>query len=169
MAITPKVQAEFDEQIATFFHRAPSRAEAQKQLARHCDDILAQLPGMVALLDDYPVYAGVAFYGKMQVTDRKLVARLSAANSPAEAAIEAIRCQKGLKIAASAKAGWDFLLKNHQKALWNAIQLNSHGVKTGGSRSARADDEEDEGDGEEAADSQDEREDSGRTDTKYHE
>jgi len=129
MSITPKIQAEFSEHIALFFARGKSKAEAQKQLDKHCNEMLEQLPEMLSILNEYPVYAGIAFYGKMQIGDRKLISRLAAARTSAEEAVSSVRSKKALKVAASAKAGWDFLLENDQKALWSAIQLNSHTVK----------------------------------------
>ena len=139
MPITPKVQAEFSEHIALFFARGKSKADAQKQLDNHCNEMLEQLPAMLSILSDYPVYAGIAFHGKMQIGNRKLISRLASARTPAEEAVASVRSNKALKVAASAKAGWDFLLQNDQKALWSAIQLNSHTVKVA---SAPVDDEE---------------------------
>ena len=141
--ITPEAQAEFDEQIALFFHRGKSKADAQKQLDKHCNDLLVQLPQMLPILSEYPVYAGIAFHGKMQISDRKLIARLTSAGTPADEAVASVRSHKALKVAASAKAGWDFLLKNDQEALWNAIQLNSHAVKAA---TTPVEDEDEEGD-----------------------
>ena len=129
MQITPIIQAEFDEQIALFFHRAKSKADAVKQLGKHCEEMLSQLSEMLPILSEYPVYAGIAFYGKMQIGDRALIARLSSAHTPAQEAVASVRSNKALKVAASAKSGWDFLFKNDQEALWSAIQLNAHAVK----------------------------------------
>ncbi len=99
---------------------------------------------MGAILGEYPAYAGMAFYGKMQIADRALITRLSRAGTPASAAIDAIRAHKALRIAASAKAGWDFLSANHLETLWSAIQLNAFTQKPkGGEVVDDPDDEED--------------------------
>jgi hypothetical protein len=144
MQITPTIQAEFNEQITLFFDRAKSKAEGEKQLVKHCNEMLEQLPQMLPLLAEYPAYGAMAFYGKMQVGDRKLITQLAANRTPAEVAIATVREKKALKIAASAKAGWDFLLQNDQSALWGAIQLNSLTPKR--SSAPVQDDDEDEDD-----------------------
>ncbi len=146
MQITPNIQAEFDEQISLFFDRAKSKAEGEKQLIKHCNEMLEQLPQMLPLLAEYPAYGAMAFYGKMQVGDRKLIDQLASNRTPAEEAIAKVREKKALKIAASAKAGWDFLLQNDQSALWGAIQLNSHAPKRA-SAPVQDDDEDEDYDG----------------------
>ena len=145
MQITPNIQADFDEQITLFFDRAKSKAEGEKQLIKHCNEMLEQLPQMLPLLAEYPAYGAMAFYGKMQVGDRKLISRLVANRTPAKEAIATVREKKALKIAASAKAGWDFLLQNDQSALWGAIQLNSQAPKR--SSAPVQDDEDEDNDG----------------------
>jgi|GEM_PF-3535557 len=121
----PETLAEFEQQLAAFHHRCPSRAEAQRQLAAHCGEVFSQLPGMLPILGDYPVYAGIAFHGRMQIVDRKRIAALSEAETPAAEAIGAIREARALRIAASARSGWELLLEKNPEALWCAIRLNA--------------------------------------------
>ena len=158
MQITPNIQAEFNEQITLFFDRAKSKAEGEKQLIKHCNEMLEQLPQMLPLLAEYPAYGAMAFYGKMQVGDRKLINQLASKRTPAEEAIATIREKKALKIAASAKAGWDFLLQNDQSALWGAIQLNSLTPKRS-SAPVRDDDEDEDHDGYDDYDAEDDTDD----------
>ncbi|HWL51374.1 MAG TPA: hypothetical protein VNQ90_03010 [Chthoniobacteraceae bacterium] len=148
MALTPEALSDFDEQIAAFYQRAPSRAEAEKELAAHCSDLLGQLPQMAEILNDYPAYAAMAFHGKLQIVDRPLIVRLSHACTPAQTAIDAIRAHKALRVAASAKSGWDFLLEHNLPALWRAIQLHALAKPADGGRGSEDedDDEDDEDD-----------------------
>lgn len=124
MHITPALKNEFQEQISEFF-RAKSKADGEKALADHCNSLLKQLPDLLPLLKDYPVYGAMAFHGKMQIVDKKLIASLTGCNTPAAKAIATLREHKALRIAASAKAGWDLLLEKDQEALWGIIQLNA--------------------------------------------
>ncbi len=144
MALTPDAQSDFDDQIAAFFQRAPSRAEAEKELAAHCNDLLEQLPQMAEILNDYPAYVGMAFYGKLQIVDRPLITRLSRACTPAQTAIDAVRAHKALRVAASAKTGWDFLMERNLDALWGAIQLNALARPTDAKRKPRDEEDDDE-------------------------
>lgn len=66
----------------------------------------------------------MAFYGRFQAVNLKLIKKLAADNVAAVAALEAIRAGKALRVAASAKAGWDLLMKEDPNALWAAIYMN---------------------------------------------
>ncbi len=124
MQITPSLKSEFEEQISEFF-RSRNQAEGEQALARHCNEMLKQLPDLLPLLKDYLVYGAMAFYGKMQILDKRLIASLAGCNTPAREAIQTLREKKALRIAASAKSGWDLLLEKNQEALWGIIQLNA--------------------------------------------
>jgi len=117
--------ADFEQQLAAFHHRCPSRAEAEREIAAHCQEVFSQLSEMLPILTDYPVYAGIAFHGRMQIVDRRRIAALSAADTPAREAIQAVREAKALRIAATARTGWELLLAEHPEALWCAIRLNA--------------------------------------------
>lgn len=127
MPVSPSDQTEFNEQISGFFRREPSQAEAKKKLAAHCSEMMAQLPRMLAILPEFPVFAAVAFHGKFDWVDKNCIKSLAAKNTPAAAALQAIREKKALRVAASAKPGWDCLLKEAPGPLWMAIQLNLAG------------------------------------------
>lgn len=129
MPIKPSDQEEFNEQISGFFRREPSHAEAQRKLTAHSNDLLKSLPDMLGILGDYPVYAAMAFHGKFDWVDRRTITNLAAKNTPGATAIQEIRAKKAMRVAASAKAGWDSLLQNSPDALWMAIQLNLAGWK----------------------------------------
>lgn len=145
MPIKPSDQEEFNEQISGFFRREPSQAEAKKKLAAHSNDMLKSLPDMLTILSEYPTYAAVAFHGKFDWVNRRLITNLAAKNTPAAKALQEIRAAKAMRVAASAKAGWDSLLQNAPEALWMAIQLNLSGWKVPVSAGAD-EDEEDTGD-----------------------
>ncbi len=129
MPIKPSDQEEFNEQISGFFRREPSPAEAKRKLASHSGEMLKSLPEMLTRLDEYPVYAAVAFHGKFEWVDRRSITNLAARNAPAVQALAEIRAKKALRLAASAKPGWDSLLTASPEALWMAIQLNLAGWK----------------------------------------
>jgi hypothetical protein len=142
MPIKPSDQEEFNEQISGFFRREPSQAEAKRKLAAHSSDLLKSLPDMLGILPDYPIYAAMAFHGKFDWVDRRSITNLAAKNAPSVKALQEIRAKKALRVAASAKPGWDSLLQNSPDALWMAIQLNLAGWKV--PVSAGQDEDEDE-------------------------
>lgn len=127
MPIKPSDQEEFNEQISGFFRREASAGEAKRKLAIHSGDLLKSLPDMLEMLGDYPIYAAVAFHGKFDWVNRKAILALAAKNTPAAKALQEIRAKKALRVAASAKTGWDSLLENAPDALWLAIQMNLAG------------------------------------------
>ncbi len=129
MPIKPSDQEEFNEQISGFFRREPSAGEAKRKLALHSGDLLKSLPDMLGLLGDYPIYAAVAFHGKFDWVNRSAITKLAQKNTPASEALQEIRAKKALRVAASAKTGWDSLLKDAPDALWLAIQMNLAGWK----------------------------------------
>lgn len=122
--VDQETQDDFNEQVASFFRSAPTHAEGERLLGAHCNELLQQMPELACILNDYPAYGGLAFYGKMQFADARLISRLAAAGTSAGEAIDAIRAGKALRIAASAKGAWDLLLQSNPQALWTAIQLN---------------------------------------------
>jgi len=136
MPIQPSDQEEFNEQISGFYRREPSHAEAKRKLASHSGELLKSLPGMIPILSDYPVYAAVAFHGKFDWVDKRSISSLASKNAPAIKALQEIRTKKALRVAASAKAGWDSLLQESPDALWLAIQMNLAGWKAPMSRKA---------------------------------
>lgn len=129
MQITPTIKSEFQEQISEFFNRAKSQSEGEAALAKHCNEMLQQLPDLLPLLKDYPAYGAMAFYGKMQVVDKKLITTLASRKASAKEAIEILREKKALRVAATAKSGWDLLLSKDLSALWGIIQLNATAPK----------------------------------------
>ena len=129
MPIKPSDQEEFNEQISGFFRREASPAEAKRKLASHSGDLLKSLPDMLEILGDYPIYAAMAFHGKFEWVDRRSITNLATKNAPAVKALQEIRAKKALRVAASAKPGWDSLLTASPDALWMAIQMNLAGWK----------------------------------------
>lgn len=154
--VNQEIQDDFDEQVASFFRNAPTQAEGERQIAAHCNELLQQMPELVCILNDYPAYGAMAFYGKIQFTDSRLISRLAAAGTSAGEAIEAIRAGKALRIAATAKSAWDLLLQSNPSALWAAIQLNLNINKP--SFAPLIDDESDEGDEDYFSDNDDDNE-----------
>lgn len=144
MPVSPSDQNEFNEQISGFFRREPSQAEAKKKLAAHCNEMMTQIPAMLPVLTDYPVYAAVAFHGRFDWVDKNCIKSLIAKKAKPADALQIIREKKALRIAASAKAGWDLLLKDAPGPLWMAIQLNLAGwtnPKLGGAPAANEDED----------------------------
>lgn len=119
-----QVLEEFNEQIASFYRLAPTKGEGEKAALAHGNEVLGQMDGMMAFLNDYPVYGAMAFYGKFQFTDKALITRLKSRRAEACEAIRAIREAKALRLSAAAKPVWDRLLQENPEALWLAIQLN---------------------------------------------
>ncbi len=156
MPIKPSDQEEFNEQISGFFRREPSQAEAKKKLAAHSNDMLKSLPDMLPILSDYPTYAAVAFHGKFDWVNRRLITGLAAKNVQSAKALQEIRAGKALRVSALAKPGWDSLLQNAPDALWMAIQLNLAGWKA--PMSAGGEEAEDESDDDNNEDEENENE-----------
>jgi hypothetical protein len=123
MILASTVIAEYEEQVASFFRRAKSKAEGEAALAAHSALLMAALPELLSTIRESPAYAGVAFYGRLKAVDLPLIKRLVANNATAESAITQIRAAKALQVSASAKKGWDFLLGCDVEALWSAIHL----------------------------------------------
>lgn len=119
-----QVLEEFNEQIASFYRLAPTKGEGEKAALAHGNEVLGQMDGMMAFLNDYPVYGAMAFYGKFQFTDKALITRLKNRRTEACEAIAAIREAKALRLSAAAKPVWDRLIQENPQALWLAIQLN---------------------------------------------
>ena len=124
MILASAAIAEYEEQVASFFRRAKSKAEGEAALAAHSALLMAALPDLLSTIRESPAYAGIAFYGRLKAVDLPLIKRLVANNATAESAITQIRAAKALQVAASAKKGWDFLLGSDMEALWSAIHLN---------------------------------------------
>lgn len=93
-------------------------------LQLHAGSLLTDLAALLPTIKEFPAYAGMAFYGRFQAVNLPLIKKLAASEMAALAALEAIRAAKALRVAASAKAGWDLLLKEDPDALWTAIYLN---------------------------------------------
>lgn len=125
MILTTNAVAEYEEQVATFFRRASSKAEGEAALNAHANLLMDALPDLLPTIRECPAYAGIAFYGRLKAANLPLLKRLAADTSmTSEKAIAAIRESKALKVSASAKKGWDFLLGADLDALWSAIRLN---------------------------------------------
>lgn len=124
MVLTLNAVAEYEEQVATFFRRAKSRSEGEAALTAHGGQLLEALPDLLPTIRECPAYAGVAFYGRLQAVNLKLIKQLNADCVASGVAIESIRAAKALRVSASAKKGWDFLLGADLDALWSAIRLN---------------------------------------------
>ncbi|MDB6153204.1 MAG: hypothetical protein JWL90_1657 [Chthoniobacteraceae bacterium] len=116
--------AEYEEQVTSFLRRASSKAEGVAALNQHSNALLKDLRALLPAIKESPAYAGVAFYGRFQAVNLSLIKKLAADNVAAVAALEAIRTGKALRVAASAKVGWDLLFKENPGALWAAIYLN---------------------------------------------
>lgn len=116
--------SEYEEQVAAFLRRASSKAEGEAALGEHSTSLLAQIKDLLPTMQACPAYAGLAFYGRFQASNLKLIRRLATASADSSVAIESIRTAKALRVSAAAKAGWDFLLSNDPDSLWNAIRLN---------------------------------------------
>jgi hypothetical protein len=80
--------------------------------------------------------------------------------------LEAIRAGKALRVAASAKVGWDLLMKEDPNALWAAIYMNlcvaPVSVRVA---KASAEDEDGDSDGEDRDDDDDQEDDDESNDT----
>lgn len=124
MILEPTAIAEYQEQVASFFRRAKSKAEGEAALLVHGAQLLDILPDLLSTLRDSPAYAGIAFYGRFKALDLKLIKRLATTKTDPAAALAQIRAAKALQVSAVAKKGWDFLLSSDVESLWNAIQLN---------------------------------------------
>jgi len=121
---SPSAVAEYEEQVASFFRRSNSKAEGEAALLSHSASLLAQLGDLLPTIRECPAYAGIAFYGRLQAVDIKLIRRLMADGVASPVAIEALRAGKALRVSAAAKAGWDLLKSADPDALWTAILLN---------------------------------------------
>jgi hypothetical protein len=116
--------ADYGEQVSSFLRRASSKAEGVTALNLHSSSLLENLPALLPAIQECSSYAGMAFYGRFQAVNLRLIKRLATDNVSSERALESIRAGKALRVAASAKMGWDFLLKADPNALWAAIYLN---------------------------------------------
>ena len=116
--------AEYGEQVSSFLRRASSKAEGTAALNSHSSTLLEHLPALLPTIKESSAYAGVAFYGRFKAVNLPLIKKLAANNVSAVDALEAIRAGKALRVAASAKVGWDLLMKEDPNALWAAIYLN---------------------------------------------
>ncbi|RYD65742.1 MAG: hypothetical protein EOP84_31675 [Verrucomicrobiaceae bacterium] len=116
--------AEYGEQVSSFLRRASSKAEGTAALNAHSSTLLEHLSALLPTIKESSAYAGVAFYGRFQAVNLRLIKKLASDNVPSVKALEAIRTGKALRVAASAKVGWDLLLKEDPNALWAAIYLN---------------------------------------------
>lgn len=110
--------------MSSFLRRAISKAEGTAALNEHSSTLLEHLPALLPTIKESSAYAGVAFYGRFKAVNLPLIKKLAANNVSAVDALEAIRAGKALRVAASAKVGWDLLLKEDPNALWAAIYLN---------------------------------------------
>ena len=124
MILTTHAIAEYEEQVASFFRRASSKAEGEAALTEHGGQLLDVLPDLLETMKECPAYAGMAFYGRFKAVNLPLIKRLNADGIASASAIEKIRAAKALQVSASAKKGWDFLLGADLDALWSAIRLN---------------------------------------------
>lgn len=124
MTPSPAAIAEYGEQIASFLRRGGSKTENLAALQQHANSLFNELKSLLPALKDSPEYAGVAFYGRFQAVNLRLIKKLSAPDVSAVDALAAVREAKALRVAASAKAGWDLLMQNDPDALWTAIYLN---------------------------------------------
>lgn len=124
MTPSPAAIAEYGEQVASFLRRAGSKTENVAALNLHAGSLLAELAALLPAIKESSAYAGLAFYGRFQAVNLRLIKKLAATNVASAAALHAIREAKALRVAASAKAGWDLLLKEDPNALWAAIYLN---------------------------------------------
>ncbi|HEX8312617.1 MAG TPA: hypothetical protein VF614_14945 [Chthoniobacteraceae bacterium] len=116
--------AEYEEQVSSFLRRASSKAEGLAALTAHSATLLEHLPALLPTIKESSAYAGVAFYGRFKAVNLSLIKKQAADNVTAVAALDAIRAGKALRVAASAKVGWDLLMKEDPKALWESIYLN---------------------------------------------
>lgn len=159
--------AEYGEQVSSFLRRASSKAEGTAALNAHSSTLLEHLPALLPTIKESSAYAGVAFYGRFQAVNLKLIKKLAADNVAAVAALEAIRAGKALRVAASAKAGWDLLMKEDPNALWAAIYMNLclAPVSVRVSK-ASAEDEDGDSEGEDRDDDDDQEDDDESNDTK---
>jgi hypothetical protein len=124
MILTNNAIEEFEEQVASFFRRASSKSEGEAALQAHASQLQDALPNLLSTIKESPAYAGMAFYGRFQATNIKLIKKLNLEGVASAKAIDAIRTAKALKVSASAKKGWDYLIKTDLDALWSAIRLN---------------------------------------------
>jgi len=116
--------AEYGEQVSAFLRRSGSKAEGIAALNLHASTLLAELSHLLPAIKESSAYAGIAFYGRFQAVNLPLIKKLAASNESSVATLDAIRAHKALRVAASAKAGWDLLLQEDPNALWAAIYLN---------------------------------------------
>jgi hypothetical protein len=137
--------AEYGEQVSSFLRRASSKAEGVTALNQHASSLLENLPSLLPAIRECSSYAGMAFYGRFQAVNLRLIKKLATDNVASVQALESIRASKALRVAASAKVGWDFLLKEDPNALWAAIYLNlcTSPVSVRVSKAAAPDDEAD--------------------------
>ena len=112
--------AELGEQVESFFIRKTEDL-GKAALSEHRNQILAQIPGMVGLLREYPMYGAIGFLGKFQFTDCPEINAL-AKTSSAEV-LEAIRAKKAVKLAESARPAWDYLLEKDPEAMCAIVAL----------------------------------------------
>jgi hypothetical protein len=150
--------AEYGEQVSSFLRRANSKAEGVIALNQYSSSLLENLPSLLPAIRECSSYAGMAFYGRFQAVNLRLIKKLAAENVPSIHALESIRAGKALRVAASAKEGWDFLLKEDPTALWAAIYLNlctspvSVRVSKASARDEDVDDEDADDDGDDTED-----------------
>jgi hypothetical protein len=116
--------AEYEEQVSSFLRRAGSKAEGIAALNTHASSLLEHLPALLPAIKESAAYAGVAFYGRFKAVNLALIKKQAASNATPVAALDAIRAGKALRVAASAKVGWDLLMKEDPNALWAAIYMN---------------------------------------------
>jgi hypothetical protein len=137
--------AEYEDQVSSFFRRATSKAEGEAALSSHSADLLKNIADLLPTIRECPAYAGMAFYGRLQAVDVKLIRRMAADGVASKVALEALRAGKALRVSAVAKAGWDLLKESDPDALWSAILLNMHRTPSTFTV-AKAKDDDDEGD-----------------------
>lgn len=155
--------AEYGEQVSSFLRRASSKAEGTAALNTHSSTLLEHLSALLPTIKESSAYAGMAFYGRFQAVNLTLIKKLAATNVPSVAALEAIRAGKALRVAASAKPGWDLLMKEDPNALWAAIYLNLC-LKPVSVRVAKATSEDESGDGDDQNSDTDDQDDDDESD-----
>ena len=121
------MQAEFDEQVSSLLRRGKTAKEGRQALAEYSSQLLKQAEQTLDLLNEYPVYAGVAFVGKFKFVKRGIIAAFIEQGKKAPSAdriIAYLRQEKAVEVAESARATFKLLEEKNVSALWVAVVLN---------------------------------------------
>jgi hypothetical protein len=119
LVMLQELTSELSEQILGFFTRK-NFEEGQKALHKHCDQMLKQIPEMLELLKEYPMYGALAFVGQFEFSDCPEVKELTLSNADSPEVLEEIRAKNAIQISQDAYPQWECVF-NHNKVIAHTI------------------------------------------------